>query len=222
MNTYLFLWKINGRDIPRAILHMAIDRLTLRKTAGVTFYKSLGIGAGVTFTPSDADIRSWALLITFDRDAIDLEKLPVIISWRKFAREEEFYQLSTITSHGKWAKREPFISEVAKDWAGEVATITRARIRWHQNLRFWRSVPPVTTSLHGSAGLIRAIGIGEAPIGLQGTFSHWRSQEDLRIFAYKGAAHQRAIELTSEHNWYSEELFARFAIMGYRKNDLRR
>ena len=221
MSTYIFLWRINSRDIPRAIFHMAVDRLSLHNSPGVTFFKSLGIGAGVSFTPSDADIRSWALLVTFDRDMTELEKLPTVTAWRKFALEEEFYQLSTITSHGLWAKQEPFISEVAKDWAGEVATITRARIRWHQNLRFWRSVPPVTESLHGSDGLIRAIGIGEAPIGLQGTFSHWRSQEDLRVFAYKGAAHQKAIALTAEHNWYAEELFARFAITAHRKRTLR-
>jgi hypothetical protein len=60
--------------------------------------------------------------------------------------------------------------------------------------------------------LVAAIGIGEAPIGLQGTFSLWESATAIRDFAYKGAAHQKAIADTSAYNWYSEELFARFAV----------
>jgi hypothetical protein len=73
-------------------------------------------------------------------------------------------------------------------------------------------VPPVTVSLKSAPGLVAAIGIGEAPIGLQGTFSLWESAAAIREFAYKGAAHQRAIADTSAYNWYSEELFARFAV----------
>ena len=79
-------------------------------------------------------------------------------------------------------------------------------------MRFWRSVPPVTISLKSAPGLVAAIGIGEAPIGLQGTFSLWESAAAIRDFAYKGAAHQKAIADTSAYKWYSEELFARFAV----------
>jgi len=107
--------------------------------------------------------------------------------------------------------KEPFVA-TAKDWNGQVAAITRARIKWSQNFRFWSSVPPVTVSLKAAPGLVAAIGIGEAPIGLQGTFSLWESAAAIREFAYKGAAHQKAIADTSAYNWYSEELFARFAV----------
>jgi hypothetical protein len=119
--------------------------------------------------------------------------------------------LEPISSHGQWAGKEPFVA-TAKDWDGQVAAITRARIKWSQNFRFWRSVPPVTISLKSAPGLVAAIGIGEAPIGLQGTFSLWESAAAIREFAYKGAAHQKAIADTSTYNWYAEELFARFAV----------
>jgi len=82
-----------------------------------------------------------------------------------------------------------------------------------EKFSFWRSVPPVTASLKGSPGLIHALGIGEAPIGLQGTFSIWENAAALRNFAYGGQAHQKAIAATAEHQWYSEELFARFAVI---------
>jgi hypothetical protein len=91
--------------------------------------------------------------------------------------------------------------------------ITRARIKWRKNIVFWKSVPPVTTSLHRSPGLISAIGIGEAPIGLQGTFSIWESGEAVKNFAYSGAAHKEAIKATHRHAWYAEEMFARFALI---------
>ena len=100
-----------------------------------------------------------------------------------------------------------------KSWDGPVAAITRARIKWHDNVKFWRAVPPVNESLHSSPGLIKAIGIGEAPIGLQGTFSLWESASAIRDFAYRTPAHQRAIEATRQIRWYSEEMFARFAVL---------
>jgi hypothetical protein len=91
--------------------------------------------------------------------------------------------------------------------------ITRARLKWSQAIRFWRSIPPVVSDLHQSPGLIFSIGIGEAPIGLQGTFSVWRSAGALRDFAYKNAPHRAAIADTQRFAWYSEELFARFELI---------
>ena len=38
---------------------------------------------------------------------------------------------------------------------------------------FWASVPPVADALDDSPGLMLRVGIGEAPVGLQGTFSVW-------------------------------------------------
>jgi hypothetical protein len=51
---------------------------------------------------------------------------------------------------------------------------------------------------------------------LQGTFSLWESGDAIKNFAYKGAAHQKAIADTSTFKWYSEELFARFALRDIR------
>ena len=61
---------------------------------------------------------------------------------------------------------------------------------------------------------VAAVGIGEAPLGLQGTLSLWDSAESLRAFAHRGAAHQEVIARTPREGWYAEELFARFAVVG--------
>ncbi len=205
-----YFWTITPSRIPFALVAMGMDRFVLRRSKNVGFFKSLGTGKGETFTPSDANALRWGLIVeVHDKDSFDQSF--VVKQWRKNSASEFRALLEPISSHGQWAKQEPFIA-TAKDWNGPVAAITRARIKWHQNFRFWSSVPPVTMSLKSAPGLISAIGIGEAPIGLQGTFSLWESAEAIKNFAYKGAAHQKAIADTSAFNWYSEELFARFAV----------
>jgi len=220
MNTYLFIWKIKRSDIWRALGHMALDRRVLQSSKDISFFKLLGTGTGERFTPRDADSKTWALLVNSDLTLEELNLTKPLRSWRRFALHQESYTLTPIASHGAWGGIEPFTSHQMQGWDGEIAAITRAKIKWHRNLRFWRAVPAVTQTLHDSPGLIRAFGIGEAPIGLQGTFSHWRSGKDLRDFAYKSDSHQRAISLTAELAWYSEELFARFAIIGHQSATL--
>jgi len=200
MITVIYFWQIKKVLLPVAILFMAIHKFVLKRLPGVSFVKLLGTGKGESFTPKDADPYRWGALVTIQKDNLDnLDKSKVIIGWQKIAKKV-------------WSGKQPF--EVEKfDWNGKIAAITRARIVWRKNLIFWRAVPPVTISLHQSPGLINAIGIGEAPIGLQGTFSLWESAAQLRDFAYKGQAHTQAIKATEENKWYSEELFSRFAVV---------
>ena len=209
-----YFWRIKPSAVPFAFLAMALDRFALSRSANVGFYKSLGTGKGETFTPADANTLRWGLIAQVnDMEAFDHSL--VVKRWRKNSVDEFRAVLEPISSHGQWAGKEPFVASV-KDWTGPVAAITRARIKWHQNFRFWSSVPPVTISLKSAPGLMAAIGIGEAPIGLQGTFSLWESSDAIKNFAYKGAAHQKAIADTATYNWYSEELFARFAVKDMR------
>jgi hypothetical protein len=213
MITVIYFWQIKKVFLPVAILFMAIHKFVLKRLPGVSFVKLLGTGKGESFTPKDADPYRWGALVTIQKDNLDnLDKSKVIRGWQKIAKKEYRAILKPISVHGLWSGKQPF--EVEKfDWNGKIAAITRARIVWRKNLIFWRAVPPVTISLHQSPGLINAIGIGEAPIGLQGTFSLWESAAQLRDFAYKGQAHTQAIKATEENKWYSEELFSRFAVV---------
>ena len=212
-----YFWKIEKKSLPFALFSMARDRRRLRKSPGVHFAKMLGTGTGENFTPSDADLSRWGALIVIDEARLDsLDSYAVIQSWKARASNEVRMILDPIAAHGLWSGSNPF------DWSHtpaadtKVVAITRARIKWLQNLRFWAAVPPVSTELHHSPGLLSAIGIGEAPIGLQGTFSLWENGKALRDFAYKGQAHQKAIEATAQYNWYAEELFSRFAVRNVR------
>jgi len=78
--------------------------------------------------------------------------------------------------------------------------------------QFWRIVPPVSADLHAMAGMRLAVGIGEAPIGLQGTFTIWDGEQPLREFAHRRAAHVAAMRACGEGGWFAEELFARFRL----------
>ena len=213
MITTIYFWRIRAIFIPLAIIFMAINKIQLKRLSGVTFIKLLGTGKGESFTPRDADPFRWGMLITVSENQIDmLDKSFVVKSWQKICISEYRVILKPISSHGFWSGKQPFAVDKF-EWAGKIAAVTRARIVWRKNLIFWRAVPPVTESLHQSPGLLNAIGIGEAPIGLQGTFSIWQDAASLRDFAYKGQAHSEAIRATSANQWYSEELFARFAVI---------
>jgi hypothetical protein len=211
-STVIYLYTIPKSSIPFAFLQMAIGRRQARNIPGVTFAKLMGTGTGKTFTPSDSDLRQWAILFVAD-DLDVVESSRFTKAWQKRAHKVEKLELNPVSSHGKWSRREPFAISPAPRTGGQVVAITRARLKWSQAIRFWRSIPPVVEDLHKADGLLFSIGIGEAPIGLQGTLSIWSSERALRDFSYKNAPHRRAIEDTAKYNWYSEELFARFDLV---------
>lgn len=211
MATVAYFW--DSPPLIFALSRMALDRRALRNFPGVSFAKLLGCGKGETFTPKDADKDRWGFLVVVEDSQIQtLDSSALVTRWRNKSRSEFRAVLDPISTHGRWSSRDPFELSSNPQATGQVVAITRARIKWSKTLRFFRSVPPVTQSLHSSKGLISAIGIGEAPIGLQGTFSIWESGADLREFAYKGAAHTGAISDTEKYKWYAEELFARFSV----------
>jgi hypothetical protein len=103
---------------------------------------------------------------------------------------------------------------VPQRWDGPVAAVTRARLVPRRAAAFWRAVPPVSADLHAGPGLRLAVGIGEAPVGLQGTFSVWDDAAALNDFAYRRSPHVAVVERTAREQWYAEELFARCALLG--------
>ena len=214
----VYFFTVPRKSIPFAFLSMAIDRMRSRKFTGISFSKLLGTGSGQTFTPSDAVLTRWGMVVVIDENRIKaFDQCSIISNWRKRSTSEFRTVLSPLSSHGLWTKKNPFdfIAPLSNPDA-QIAALTRARIKWNKNFIFWKSVPPVVIDLHSNPGLHAAIGIGEAPIGLQGTFSLWKSASALRDFAYKGKAHQVAIAQTQSIGWYSEELFARFEVLELR------
>lgn len=211
----LHLWGVSRRHIPTAVARMALDRRPVRSLPGARFAKLLGTGTGRTFTVGDADPRRWGLLVAWNSydDARRFPESPTARAWGRIAEECLRVDLRPLASRGRWAGRTPFGDPAPQRWDGPVAAVTRARIATRKALSFWRAVPPVSADLHRSAGLRLAVGIGEAPVGLQGTFSLWESAAALTDFAHRRPAHLEAVRRTTEEGWYVEELFARFAVL---------
>jgi heme-degrading monooxygenase HmoA len=211
----LHLWGVSGTGIPRALASMATDRRRVRRAPGLRFAKLLGTGSGRTVTVRDADPRRWGLLAVWDDEAAADAGAdgPVHRRWRAFADEEWSACLRPLTARGLWSRREPFGRPAPTRWDGPVAAVTRARLVAHRAVRFWSAVPPVSADLHRSPGLRMALGIGEAPLGLQGTFSIWESGAALNAFAYDRAPHAAVVARTATEGWYAEELFARLAVV---------
>ncbi len=193
---------------------MARQRISMRKLPGLTFCKLMGTGSGKTFTVRDADLHHWCVLSVWETPEQSLAYLSSkpAKQWQKIAASQANLELEPLSAKGTWAKRTPFGNPIPQKWDGLTAALTRASIKPRWWREFWRSVPPVSQDLNASAGLITSLGIGEAPIGLQGTFSIWESNESITAFSSKQKPHAAVIARTHETGWYSEELFARFKV----------
>ena len=203
----LHVWRVPRSAVPAALARLALDRSRARHTPGVRFAKMLGTGRD--FSLRHADPTRWAKLATWTQPGPD----PVAQSWERLAEETLRLDLLPLASTGQWSRRTPFGAPGARRTERPVAALTRARLRPTRIAAFSRAVPAVQAELARSAGLTAALAVGEAPVGLQGTFSLWRSEHHLRAFT-QGEAHRQAVRDTTRHGWYAEELFARFEVLG--------
>jgi hypothetical protein len=203
MPVSLHVWRVPRRRIGAAFLRMARDPRRVRALPGVTFAKFLGTGTGVSFGPLDADLTRYAAVIV-SRDPIPLPE------W-DFAASSAVVSLDPLHSVGTWAGQTPFPTVPDKP-DGMILAITRARLRPSRALTFWQAIPPVVAAFDRAPGVLARFGIGEAPIGWQGTVSVWRGAAELREFAYRQPEHRAVIDRTPTDKWYAEDLFARFAV----------
>lgn len=227
--TTVHLWRVPARRVLAALGRLTADRDRLRRDRGCTFAKLLGTGDGDTFASRDVDVRTWALVAVWQTPAAlaAFERAsPVSRGWARLAEERYRADLLALASRGRWSGAAPFASTddhagarwqpadaTASRWTGPAAALTRARLRPARLRRFWAAVPPVAADLADARGLRLRLGIGEAPIGVQGTFSLWSSTRALTDFAYHAPGHRRAVARTPTEGWYAEELFARFAVL---------
>ncbi|MGV9214829.1 monooxygenase [Micromonospora sp. RB23] len=210
----LHVWRIARSALPRALTRMAMDPRRLRALPGVRFGKLLGTGTGTGFGPGDADLTRWAALTVWDSPAAaaGFDDSSVGRAWGRIAQAQARVDLRPLSSRGEWSGQRPFGEPPGGRVAGPVLALTRARLRARRAATFWRAIPPVAAALHDAPGLLARFGVGEAPLGWQGTVSVWRDPTDLVAFAYRHPEHRAAIMRTPTAGWYAEELFARFEV----------
>ena len=210
----LDVWGVHGVGIVRAFTRMGTQRRSLRTLPGLRFAKLLGTGSGETFTMRDADPRHWGLLTSWNDEtsAQAFDHSSIARPWNKSSDEHLTVTMHPLVSRGRWSGLEPFAVPDTKAGPGPIAAITRARIKPAMWTKFWSSVPPVSLDLRNDPGVVFTLGIGEAPVGLQGTFSIWRDAKAISDFAYRRPAHAEVVRRTHELDWYAEEMFTRFQV----------
>lgn len=240
------LWGVPSRAIPASLLSMATDRAIRRRPGvRFAKLLGTGDGRTFTARDADLHHWALLTCIDDEAAARALDTDPVLLRWAGRSQEHLRLLLRPLASRGTWSGRRPFGNPVGGDsvagdpaaggpaaprWDGPVVAVTRARLRVGRMRRFWAAVPPVSASLHAAAGSgvgggagagagagpVLAVGIGEAPIGLQGTLSVWSDSRALTSWAYRSPEHLAAVRATPVEGWYAEELFARFGLLDAR------
>ena len=182
----------------------------LRGVAGMRFAKALGSGqrGGFGLKPS---LTRQGLFAVFDGEAAanDFAAGAVVERYRAHAGELCLLTLRATSCRGQWSGHAIGVSADA-DAQAPVASLTRASIRPHKALRFWSRSPPAEAALERADGCVLAMGLGEAPLLRQATFSLWDHQAAMDAYARSGA-HQQAIRDALRDDWFSESMFVRFA-----------
>lgn len=211
--TTVILFQLDGninkiwafRQVPLAIRK-------IKKEVGLDFFKSMGTGGADGF-------GAWP----------NFGKYAWIMVWKSHLEAELFFKNSTyfkeyvtrcsntrilylknIISNGKWSGLNPFLPTKNIPIDSKIVVITRANIKINMLLKFWLEVGKTAEELYRSKDLEFAVGVGELPIIQQATISIWPNMERIRSYAFESDVHKNVIFLTRKHNWYSEELFARF------------
>jgi hypothetical protein len=195
-----------------ALSMMQFAQSRLKKTEGQSFYKLMGSGRGLGFN-AFPDWTCYVLLQVWVNETAAhffLDNSALMQDYRKRTTEVWSVYLKNIAAHGQWSRSNPFEIEKFLPKVEAVVVLTRATIKWHKIISFWRYVPTSHRSLKENKGIIYTKGIGEVPIIQMATVSIWKDEDSLKNFAYRSKEHMEAIAMTRRLKWYKEELFARF------------
>ncbi|MBC7568167.1 MAG: DUF3291 domain-containing protein [Spirosoma sp.] len=206
------------------------------RAEGLRFSKLMGSGIDFGLIP---DLSTYVHLGVWD-DMASADAFIDTEAYQQLANGTEHVQklfLSPLKAHGLWDGQNPFPvtseqlsvtnstkqqpqnrpddrTQLITDNCSLVAVLTRATIRPRALPDFWRHVPQARQRLRDHADdLLFGIGVGEVPLMQQCTVSVWRDAAAVDQYAYKQSGHREVVRLTRQRQWYSEELFARFAVL---------
>lgn len=198
---------------------MGLARRPLARTPNIGFHKLLGTGGGHGFYPSP-NFHVYGILACWPDIATAQERLDGADVFRRYGdRSSERCDLFLRPSRtrGAWDGAPRF--EPDPEWSEPeggpkpLAVLTRGSVKLRHVPAFWRHAPAIDEDISRAPGMLFKIGMGEAPYIRQVTFSIWRSEADMRSFAYAGDHHRNAAKAAFRNHWFSEDLFARFSVL---------
>ena len=208
----------------------------MRLVAGPAAYKSVagllgakvmgsGHGGGFTLRPS---ATHQGLLCRFDHADAAMAFLhgEQVQAYRERARECWAGVMAVSSARGEWDQQAWGLSdarntELSASWAQQLpqaqaaaplAVLTRASIHPAKATAFWRHAPAAQASLDASPGCLLSMGLGEAPLVRQCTFSLWQDEDCMLHYAREGA-HQLASTAAWRQKFFSESLFVRMRVL---------
>jgi spheroidene monooxygenase len=214
----LSLFRFQGL-MPRlwTIGQMGAARLALRREAHLMFWKLCGTGTGEGFTPKP-NWGVWAILAVWPDETGARNGVGdggVWRRWRAKATESCTVFLSPLSARGVWSGINPFVPEpYPADPDGPLAVLTRASVKPGMAMRFWRRVPDISAVIGADPNVMFKIGLGEVPLLHQITFSIWPDAASMARFARGDGPHGRAVRAVREEGWFTDELYARFRVLG--------
>lgn len=196
-----------------AFSQMLLARRAMARLPEVGFWKLFGSGVGEGFTPVP-NTAVYGILTTWpSRAAAEIGlQATVFQRYRDRAAEHWTLLLQATSARGAWDGRTPF--DVSSTSTGALAALTRATLRPRILWQFWKRVPTISHAIGNDPNVAFKIGLGEVPWLHQVTFSIWPDTKTMADFARKDGPHAQAIRAVREGQWFAEELYARFDIVG--------
>jgi spheroidene monooxygenase len=200
-------------------LRLAQGSLALKHVAGLLFAKVMGSGheGGFGLRPSASHQGLVLMFDTHDHATAFLQS-DLSQQYKHNAREWFSACMTVDSSRGAWNH---IAWQATSAAAGlppatpdhrPVATLTRASIRSASAMAFWRYAPAAQADLHAAQGCLLAMGLGEAPLLRQCTFSIWQDTASMVAYAQSGA-HHAAIQAAYKHGFFTESMFVRMRVL---------
>lgn len=204
-------------------LRLVHGQAGLQQVPGLRFAKVMGSGhqGGFSIRPSASH---QGLIAVFDGAASAQAFLqgPQITAYKERARQFWAGLMCVDSARGAWDGQQwantpsqslnDFEHKLDNSGQGPLAVITRATLRPAKAIAFWRFAPSAQTDLENAPGCTLAIGLGEAPLLRQCTFSLWQNTPSMLAYAH-GGAHQTALEAAYKNDFFAESLFVRMRVM---------
>lgn len=195
---------------------MGLARRVLQAMPDCSFVKQMGTGTKEGFTPVP-NLHVYGIIAAWPSEEIARNRIAdqrIFQRYRHRASESWTLYLRTTRATGAWSGSQPFLADPSLENAEPIVVLTRAQVKTRHLLAFWKRAPAISDVIGGDRHVVFKIGLGEVPFKNQVTFSIWPDQAAIKRFAYAKGPHQMAIQAVRDGDWFSEELFARFAVLG--------
>ncbi len=205
----LLLAKFPARAVPWGLSRLVAGVRALGPVPGLRFARVLGSGrdGGFGLAPG-FDHQGF---IGFFDDVLQAQAFAdasrVVHGYREHAIDCLTVLMRATSSRGAWGGVGLAVSAPARADT-PVAVITRASIRLRHAVHFWRHAPATHDGIARAPGCRLAIGLGEAPLLRQATFSLWDDTAAMEAYAGSGA-HRAASRGAWQQGWFGESMFLR-------------